>query len=306
MTVLLPLMGVEVLANLANLHSVLMWGCFWALLRQPRTLRGALALACFTLLAALSEVQTVFLMPLALGAFWVHRSYRHFLVVAGCGLGVALQMLTALTHERPMQPHVLDPTTIVQLLGLQVAMPLWVPETGPVHALFDEHTRWLPALAALPLILGFVLALRFGDRLQRLAALAAAAVGLLIFSVSHMLSTAVMGGPGYSVLDDAPVLQRYGVVPSLLFIALLAIGTSAAWRRHQSALGSFSGVLMLALLTAALAHFRNPENVRDPGTSWTRQMAEAHATCQNPANAEHQFRISPNPWLVGIPCSLIR
>ncbi|HEX6243067.1 MAG TPA: hypothetical protein VFZ61_19270, partial [Polyangiales bacterium] len=98
----------------------------------------------------------------------------------------------------------------------------------------------------------------------------------------------------------------YALVPSLLFVAVLSVGTTAAWRKGQRALGSAGAVSMLALLVASIVHFRTPENVRDPATSWTRQMSEARAACQAPSQAEHVFRISPTPWMVGVPCSLMR
>lgn len=304
-TVLVPLVGVEVVANLANLHSILMWGCFWGLLRHPRTLGGAIALATFELFGALSEVQTLFLVPLALCSLWLHRSVRQLLVTAGCCLGAAGQLLAALTHERGGHPHLLDLSVVTQLLGLEVAMPLWVLGDGEVRHLIAVHGWGLAALSGLPLIIGLVLALWFGDRLQRFAALAAWGLGLLIFCMSHMLNTAVMGGGDYSVLEQAPVLLRYAVVPSLLFVSTLAVGASAAWRAHRAA-GSLAAASVLVLLAAAVANFRSPQNVRHPATSWTRQMAEARAACTPPTSVEYPFRISPYPWVVGVPCSLIR
>jgi hypothetical protein len=306
MTVLLPLIGVEIVANLANLHSVLMWGGFWALLRHPRTLRGALALSCFELLAALSEVQMAFLMPLALFLLWRRRSLRQLLVVASCAMGVAGQVLAALTHDQARQPHWLGASLVLQLLGLEVAMPLWLPSTDDVRALLQAYGWWLVVLAASPLVFGLGLTLRFADRAQRWSVIAGWGLGLVIFSASHMLNVAVMGGPDYSALDDAPVLMRYAAVPSLLFLSALAVGTDAAWREHRRALSWLGTGSMAALLVSSALNFRNPENQRDQRNSWTRQMPEARATCQSPGALDHQFRISPDPWLVGVPCSRLR
>jgi hypothetical protein len=306
MTVLLPLVGVEIVANVANLHSVLMWGAFWGLLRHARTLRAAIALACFELLAALSEVQTAFLMPLALLLLWRRRDLRQLLVVAGCALGVAGQALTALTHEHVRDPHPLGAALIMQLLGVEVAMPLWVPSTGSVRELLHTHGWWLAVLAASPLLLGLGLSLRFGNREQRWAAMAAWSLGIVVFSASHMLNVAVMGGPNYSVLDEAPVLMRYAAVPSLLFLSALAIGTAAALRDYPRALGWLGAGSMVALLVSAAVSLRNPENLRDRRESWTRQIPAARTYCQTPGAVELHLRISPDPWLARVPCSRLR
>ncbi|HTU60942.1 MAG TPA: hypothetical protein VMF89_20960, partial [Polyangiales bacterium] len=120
MTVLCPVLGREVLANLANLHTLMMWGAFWALWRHPRTLAGAVALACFELLASLSEAQSVMLLPLALFALWQQRTLRQGLIVAGCLLGASCQMLAALTHARDSAPHLLSLSMVAQLLAMEV------------------------------------------------------------------------------------------------------------------------------------------------------------------------------------------
>jgi hypothetical protein len=306
MTVILPLVGVEVLANLANLHSILMWGAFWVLLRHPRTLGGAAALTCFALFAALSEVQTVLLAPLALFALWRHRSLRQGLVVAGCMLGSAGQTWAALTHQRDGYPHLLGAPTVTQLLGLEVAMPLWILDTGRVRELLETYGWALVVLAALPVIVGVALSLGCGNVAQRSAAFAAIGVSLLIFCVSHMLNGAVIGGPNYSVSEDAPVLLRYAVVPSLLFMAVLAIGTAAAWQEGRRNLRLLGAGSIAALLLASITHFRSAENLRSGDDSWTRQMREARDTCQQVGSAEYLFRISPSPWVVSVPCSRIR
>jgi hypothetical protein len=304
-TVLLPLLGVEVLANLANLHSVMMWGAFWALLRHPRTLAGAIGLACFALFAALTEVQAAFLMPMALLLLWREPTLRRSLVVAGCTLGVAAQMFAAWTHESVRQPHLLEPSIVLQLLGIEVAMPFWLVSTEGVRTALETHGWWLPGVAALPLVVGAALAFRYGDAAQRFAAIAALGLGLFVFCASHMMNGVVMGGPGYSVLRNAPVLQRYAVVPSLLFVATLGIGTAAAWQRERRAAGWLGVSSIGALLIASLAHFRVVESSRDPLTSWTRQLRQARVQCESGAQ-DYSFLISPDSWTVIVPCSRVR
>lgn len=308
MTVLLPVVGVEVIANLANVHSLLMWACFWALVRHPRTLGGAVALGSFELLAALSEVQTVLLIPIGLYVLWRQRDYRQLLVVAGLSLGAASQMLATLTHSHQggRQPHWIEPSLVAQLLGLEVAMPLWLLRTGDVRTLIQSHGWWVPAIVALPLVFGFALTLRFGSDTQRFTAFAAWALGLSIFCLSHMLNVAVMGGADYAVLDEAPVLIRYAVVPSLLFVSALSLGTASAWQVGERSFGLLGAAAMAALSLSALSNFHAEENLRDQRNSWTRQLPEARAACQDPGKLDHAFRVSPDPWFVPVPCSRLR
>lgn len=303
-TVLLPVLGVEVLANLANLHSLMMWGAFWALMRHPRTLGGAIALACFELLATLTEVQSVFLLPLALLVLWRHRSLRQALVVCAFFVGAASQLVSALTHERPgSSPHLLSLTIVAQLLALEVVMPLWLMTMHIIRGLLETYGWWLSAVAALPLFVGIALALRHGDSDQRWAAAAALGMGLTIFCMSHMLNGAVMGGPDYSTLDQAPILYRYAVTPSLFFMVSLAIGTAAAGQRERRFERWLGIASIAALLYGPITLFRTEENMRDPHTSWNKQLREAHAICRAPGSQETHFEISPPPWGMSVPCS---
>lgn len=306
MTVMLPLIGVEVLANLANLHTMMLWAVFWALVYHPRTLGGAAALAGFTLLACLSEVQTALLAPLALLALLYWRDLRPGLVVAGYALGVAGQTWAVMNHPTGRNPHLLTPSILTQLFGLEVAMPFWILDPQRFTGLIQDYGWWLAAAAALPVTVGLVLALRHGDMVQRVVALVAFGTGLLLFCVSHMMNDAVPGGPGYSVLDSAPKLIRYAVAPSLLLLALLAIGTAAAHQRSLRLPTWLGASCMGGLLVAAVVHFRTPWNYRDRGNTWTGQMAEARAYCRRPDAIEHYFRLSPHPWSVNVPCSLLR
>ncbi len=303
MTVLCPVLGVEVLANLANLHTVMMWGAFWALWRHPRTLGGALALACFELLAALTEVQSVILVPLALLALWRNRTLRQALVAAGLALGAAGQALAASSHERASFPHLLSFSEVAQLLGLEVAMPLWLVNTGRIQSLIETYGWWVAAVATLPLFVGFTLALRHGSTSQRGAAVAAAGMGVLIFCMSHMLNAAVMGGPGYSVLYQAPVLYRYAVAPSLFFLALVPMGVAAAAHKGSRLARGLGIGSLVALLIGPVLYFRVEENSRDPTTSWNKQLREARAACRGDSSREHVFSVSPPPWAVALPCS---
>jgi hypothetical protein len=303
MTALVPVLGVEVLANLANLHTVIMWGAFWALWRHPRTLGGAIALACFELLATLSEVQSVVLLPVVLLALWRHRTLRQALVVLGFTLGAASQMLTAMTHERASYPHLLSLTIVLQLLALEVAMPLWIVSHARVHSLIETHGWWLSALAAAPVFVGFALALRHGNASQRSAACAAFGVGVSIFCMSHMMNGVVMGGPKYSVLEEAPVLFRYAVGPSFFFLATVPIGLVAASQRGTRGARWLGVSSLAALLIGPVTQFRVEENLRDPQTSWNKQLGQARATCRSGVSSEHIFQISPRGWEVGLPCS---
>jgi hypothetical protein len=66
LTVLAPLAPREVLGDATNLHSLFLWTLFWIVLAAPRTRTSTIGLAVVGLLGALTEVQSLLLLPLLL------------------------------------------------------------------------------------------------------------------------------------------------------------------------------------------------------------------------------------------------
>ena len=133
-TVLAPLAAREVLGNAANLHTVLMWTLFWVLLYTPVRRSTAILLALFTACAALTEVQAVFLAPLAI---WRFRDRVRRIVVAGFGIGVGGQLACALLSSRKQTGfgHV-DAVSYPYGFAINAVMPLALDTRaiGPVLA----------------------------------------------------------------------------------------------------------------------------------------------------------------------------
>ena len=97
LTVLAPLAPREVLGNAANVHSLVLWTVFWMLLYTPRTRAGSIALGIVALLGAATEIQCLFLLPLAL-IRW--RDRRRWPMLAGLGAGLAMQLFVTLFWPR--------------------------------------------------------------------------------------------------------------------------------------------------------------------------------------------------------------
>lgn len=96
-TVLAPMLPVEVLGNMANIHWFFLWAAPWLLLYSPRTRAGAAALGAFALVGALSEIQVLVALPLVL----VDRRNRlKWVVAGGLALGGAAQVATTLLNPR--------------------------------------------------------------------------------------------------------------------------------------------------------------------------------------------------------------
>lgn len=308
MMVLLPLAGVEVVANLTNLHWFFMWGAFWALLYRPRSVAGGVACGVFLLLSTLSEIQTVALAPIAFALCWYRRKEPPYLSVVACySLGIALQIRAAMSTPRQMQPRLPGLVEAAQLLGQQVFMPLWSTEMGSIREALLRCGPALYVLAAAPVLLGAGLVAAYGDRRARVVTALAIGLGLGLFGLAHTVNELRRFEPGEDIMRGADILLRYGVAPSLFLLSVVALGIQAAWQqrvRWAVAVGTLSAV---ALAIAALVNFRPELNLRRPETAWPKELSRARKHCrQSGEEASAVVRVSPHDnWVFALPCSRV-
>ena len=91
MVLLLPVVGVDSLANVTNSIWPLLFACFFALLWRPRSLTAAVGAAILALVAALTNIGVVFLLPLWLMRLIAARDRRDLIIVAAFAIGLAMQ-----------------------------------------------------------------------------------------------------------------------------------------------------------------------------------------------------------------------
>jgi hypothetical protein len=295
LTVLAPLAPREVLGNMANLHTLVLWTLFWVLLYRPKTRLGSLALTVVAMLGSLTEIQVIFLLPLLL---------RHPLDRArmrprvGYLLGALAQLAVTVLWPRAASSNPrLGPTSIGFGFLINSVVPLWVPQksVGPV-------VSWgglpLCLAMALPVVIALVVCLRFGTLNHRVAALGLTSLAVLVYVVS------VYENPqsyyDYANLSTPALrslwLARYGVGPSMMLGAVLALAAAVAAHQRRQPAGGDSGstqslrtlrVQPLAAWTTAgllvlllLVQFVPQSTRRSHGPAWQPQVAALQEKCK--------------------------
>jgi hypothetical protein len=325
LTVLAPLAPREVLGNAANLHSLLLWALFWIALSRPRTRASVVGLSVVALLGSLTEVQSVFLLPLLL----VHPTdRRRWPARAMLLIGVIAQVTVTVVFPRSPSGHAPDdPLSIGYGYLINAVMPLGVPQTSIGPAL-DAIGPGAGILLLIPLVLAGVTVMRRGTRIERVVVIALAAGSVVVFCGS------VVANPNtfYAYADmnahqlaDA-WLTRYGVVPSMMLAAILLTGLSVAVRARRQA-PRWAGrqarrwdrivprserpfvllaVLSCLLLVSLVAQFVPFDTRRSAGPEWQPQLAAASEHCESLPPTSRVFLQETIGWRVAVPCSLVR
>ncbi|GAB3122035.1 hypothetical protein GCM10027056_11660 [Glaciibacter psychrotolerans] len=326
LTVLMPLEAREVLGNMANLHSIVLWSLFWMLLYRPRTRLTSIGLGVFALLGTLTEVQAVFLLPLLL---WHPRDRIRWWLRGGYLLGVGIQLAVTLGWPRG---HTGNPavglSSVVFGYFINSVVPVWIPENAVGPAVVWGGMALCLALF-LPFLVAAVVIGRFGSRMQRIAASGLVAGSVLIYSVSIALNpNSFYDYATLSRQDLASLwLVRYGVVPSMMLCALLPIAVDAMIaraRRRRRRLHSIDqhrpgewgaarfpasvrfGIATLTVLALVLAVQFVPQSTRrSAGPQWKPQVAASVVSCRALPDST-MIRLNETlGWHVSVSCGQI-
>ena len=310
-TVLAPLVPLEVLGNQANLHSLVLWTLFWVLLYRPRTRGGRIWLAVFALLGSLTEIQAVLLVPLLL---WRLRDRARWLPRAGFLLGTALQVLVTLLRPRDSTGNTpLGAASIIYGFFINSVVPLWIPQKSVGPAVVWGGIV-LCLVLFLPFVIAFVVSLKFGSNTQRVAA-----IGLFVGAIG-LYSVSVVANPrtfyDYSKLSPSDLdqvwLARYGVVPSMMLCALALLAIAIVVSRRQPAQSAasirmISAYLLSGLLVALLlVQFVPQDTRRSDGPAWQPQIAALHNVCLTLPGSSTVTLDETIGWHVTVPCSLLQ
>lgn len=334
-TVLAPLAPREVLGNVANLHSLVLWGLFWMLLHRPRGRRGAVALGIVALLGSLTEIQSVFLLPLLL---WKPRERRRWPVRLGFAIGVIAQVAVTLVWSR--NPNTTAPAGLASTLYgylINAVMPIWLPQSAIGPALVAGGGALAFALL-LPFVAAAAVALWRGSPRQRVAVIGLAAGSLTVYAVSIALNPA----PFYDYASMTPSrldtvwLARYGVVPSMMLLAIPLVAVSAVtdragvgsafarlvppWLRARpiprirtrpeprttvdTTVGATAAraAVVGVVLVLVLAQFVPQCTRRSAGPAWQPQLASAETYCEGKPGRAFATLKETISWHVDVAC----
>jgi len=310
MTALLPLMGSEVVGTTANLHWLLLWGLVWVVLHRPSTVVGAVGLTLVAVLAGLSEIQVLALLPLVLlrGVQRRHGPAWALSPLLGCVVSAAAQLAATLSQPRPGAWGVPEVASVARLFGEEVLLPLVSADRPALHGQLTgggSNPVWLAASSAL-VVVAYVLVR--GDVRLRLIAVLCVVLAALLFTFTLVTNPGVVDtrwarGPGVDLFKT-----RYSIAPELLVLSVVALAWQVASTRADRAAKGVVAVVAVGLLAAGALSFHPADNRRYPKDSWPPKVSAARAVClQQPARLLISIPVSPTPnWRVRLPCSLLR
>jgi len=306
-----PVAGIESIANVGNSHSFVLYGALFALVAKPEG-RWRWVLAGLALAFAASEIQTVLLMPVVVGLFLLDRGGRaaRWPTSMAVVLGVAGQAVAYLTigraagGSRPSAVAVMRGWLFDGFLGAVLA------RQGQARLIVQVGTWWLLVLLAL-IWIGIVLwALRESSGLQLFG------LGLMTVSFGAWSMPHVFNNYATVNFDDGPFkMVRWGVTPALMVLATVVLvagvvidgtrlGTLATARAAQDsallrrvAIGCLSGLLILQMASLRLPTMRD-------SPLWPTEVNKAQARCESGSISE-TLPILPGDAEVELPCAVL-
>ena len=300
--VLIPLGPRDVLGTPTNLHSILMWMLFWLLLFSPRSRRSATVMSVIGLVAALSEIQAVFLVPLLILAA---RRRHGWLLIAGPAIGMAAQLVVTALAPRSLPSAPQDsPLSIAEGYLINAVVPNALPQSlvGP----FVANGGLAGAIVVLALLAG-LLAIAWGHTTarQRLGILAATALSTLIWTASVVDNPASFYD--YATLTHSEAmhlwLTRYGVVPAMLLFGAALLAADALLRaggpRFRRALAI---VTILCVATCLTINYMPTWTRRSSGPSWSQQIPAAQDACADAPDLRTVALHETLGWQVPVLC----
>lgn len=301
--VLTPIVGLEALGNLANLHWFLLYLGLWVLLTSPRTAWGAVGMCVVALLCTATEPQCAMFLPLAV---WkLIESRRNLPVVIAWSIGVIAQVVTTLVSPRAVATDYPPVASTIEGYVLNAGMSLATNRTMRLGAVLEQTGWWLGFVGVAAIVVFAV----FGMVRGRLNA--KVALGALLFgSVISWTASFVLGSnPDFFYSEMTPdrlanpPLVRWATAASIMLVATIPVTVgiladrSARWR--APGLGII--VVLLAIMTVSVRPII-PANPAD----WESTVDGSSAVCALTPDAIVKVATPPDPgWVVRVPCSRI-
>lgn len=300
-TLLDPLSPREVLGNTANLHWYFLWLSPWLLLYRPRSRVGAWLLGTVALLASLTEIQLLFATPLIA---WRWRDRRRWPVRALFLLGVITQLVVTLTDPRGAGGSALIGIPSLALGYLvNAVLPIVLPSSQSVGWAFTHGGPLIGIVILATLLAVAMWGIVHSRGVVRTLFIVLPVSSMVLYTAAVEATPAAFSDySAYSPKQwEAPWIDRYGVVPSLLLLAVIPLALSLT-RRVTRMIGA------VALIAVLLAQFTPTQTRRDGGPLLSTQVASASQLCTSePPATLTKLRGAPGgTWLVWVSCARIR
>jgi len=294
---LLPLAGVEPLGNLCNLHWWAIYAVFWLLFTQTQKRYSTALLVVFTLAWALSEIQIVFFVPLAVWFIIRSKNLGQKLISAAVIVGSLAQLAAYLSTGRGTYSS--DPQHLPQVLkGLLISvfggtLTSSAALTQSVATYFGY--RSMAVLAVMSLVPVLVAFLR-GDATIRLALLYAGGLAMFLWPFAAYTLKFPVGAP--------EVPWRWGMGPALCLLAtwIVTLDQFVLKRRVDVAVAS---LVLATLFVVQCCSFTTMNDKRIGGTAWRDFVVAGRAECQAGAQEVASPGFPPE-WAWMVPCDRLR
>lgn len=309
--VTIPLGGMEVLNNLANLHWFLLFACFPALLWRPSSWFGVTVQCLVAVAAVLSDPLALVCLPLVVLRSLSLREFREHLVSLLFVVAGALQLIVVLSTTRPRSAG----------LTIRETVEAYTVRVGQTAFAGVEIPQWAWESA------------RNAGLLITVLVIGAVIVGGLLCRGPHrglivvtLVGSVTLYGAAIGLSSTAEVMVpltgpinvnlggRYAVLAGLL---LLTATIAAFWAMLHRARGSGATVMTSILIAGAVAltglyvfaAAQNHGNRVDPGAllPWPEAIAQGTTQCQqDPALQIAMVPIDPQGWNLPLWCPVIR
>jgi hypothetical protein len=307
--VLLPVGGLEVLDNIANLHWFLTFAAFWAVLWRPSR-RWECALAGIVVIAAVgSDPLAALLLPLVVLRAISVRHWRDQIVTLSFAAAGAVQTWAVLSGTRPTHETV-SASSVATLFGVRVMVGTLAGYWHTV-ALWRHFHYAAIALGVVVVISIISPATRLGGS-RRWLAISAAAGSALAFAACFAEPAVVP----HLKLDVVSSLTRYDVLASLLMLTAIAAGLDALRWPADLAVRCLVGAIFLSALPVDLVGSAQLwAHLERTVPSWPTAIADARLECDAHV-AQRAVADSgigdvwvlemPEGWRVELPCSTLQ
>lgn len=313
LTFLAPALAVEVLGNVANLHWFFLWLAPWLFLARPRSRWGGRLLGVVALVAALTEPQVLFFVPLVL---WRLRAYHKQWIAVGAGVGIAAQLAVTILVPRDAGASLyVGMDALVRIAAgyvIQVGGAQWFT-MSPVVTLV-QSLGWVAGtliiFSTTIAAVGLAIWWRLPNATRMLVVFLPASI--VLWYASCVVNDAGRSGLlGFvdDVGDSAPAgtfgIVRYAIVPALMLSAVLILVADEGLARAGWINTAIAIVALLILATASVCSYYDGQAVlRQPTVSWSQSVTVATATCEaEDGLAAYPLPIQPTGWYFNIPCA---
>ncbi len=309
--VVVPLIAPEIIGNLADLHTFMLWLGVWIALSMPSSRLESWLIAVAAFAAAMTEVQLLLMLPVLL--LRIHRR-RPLLwpVIGGFLLGLGGQALSWMLAPRGGYDGVPIgiPDVVVGWLS-NVVMPTLQPTEQGIREAFAAQGP----LAAAPVLAVFVLAAlvviiwgswraRMAGAVVLLASASSFGGSLLASPIEQFQYASFRGDEWLTAIVDL----RYGGAAGMLLAAIVPIAASAAVERLHGRWRSVARPVLalgLAAFVGAMA-WQSPDtgSHRIGVERWSAQVERQQAACAS-GGAPEDLLIAPYNRALVLDCPSI-